>query len=94
MWVDFKRIDEVHEDRYITNGVVEGASAGRGKKKKKDPDFHTSEGSWHWPQWFLEKKKMHSSIAKSDHIVGYFKFWNLSSVFYNSRKIDFLGEYD
>ena len=47
MWVDFERIDEVHEDRYITNGVVEGASAGRKKKKKKDPDFHTSEGSRH-----------------------------------------------
>ena len=35
MWVDFERIDEVHEDRYITNGVVEGASAGRKKKKKR-----------------------------------------------------------
>ena len=35
MWVDFERIDEVHEDRCITNGVVEGASAGRKKKKKR-----------------------------------------------------------
>lgn len=45
MWVDFKRIDEVHEDRYITNGVVEGAPAGH--ISTQDPDFLTSEGSWH-----------------------------------------------
>lgn len=45
MWVDFKRIDEVHEDRCITNAVVEGAPAGQ--ISTQDPDLLTTDGSWH-----------------------------------------------